>query len=231
MSDLRVAIVAEGPTDAIVIAAALKALLPRPFVHTLLQPKNPPSEMGTGWGGVLRWCLEFAERGYAEFETDPTLPGFDLFVVHIDADVTEMSYGNVSRELESDARNNGWPALPSAFACPPPTGSTDAMRSCILSWTGMSAAGQKTVLCVPSKAIEAWVAAAVLGSSHVLLTGLECRTNMEEQLQMLPLTERIKKRQAEYRAHEQVITSNWGTVRYLCTQAERFSNDIAMMSL
>lgn len=36
MSELRVALIAEGPTDAIVIEAALKALLPRPFVLTQL---------------------------------------------------------------------------------------------------------------------------------------------------------------------------------------------------
>jgi hypothetical protein len=36
MSELRVALVAEGPTDAVVVEAALKALLRRPFVLTLL---------------------------------------------------------------------------------------------------------------------------------------------------------------------------------------------------
>ena len=96
MSDLRVALVAEGPTDAIVIEAALKALLPRPFVLTQLQPEPTRPKLGTGWGGVLRWCLAFATRGHARFEDDPTLPGFDLFVVHVDADVAEKSYADVS---------------------------------------------------------------------------------------------------------------------------------------
>jgi hypothetical protein len=43
------------------------------------QPWSRTQCLRTGWGGVLRWCLDFATR-----EDDPTLPGFDLFVAHID---------------------------------------------------------------------------------------------------------------------------------------------------
>jgi hypothetical protein len=39
MSNLRIALVAEGPTDQIMVEAALKAILGRPFVLTVLQPK------------------------------------------------------------------------------------------------------------------------------------------------------------------------------------------------
>src|SRR6478672_6431271 len=39
MSDLRVALVAEGPLDRVIIEAALKAVIPRPFILTLLQPE------------------------------------------------------------------------------------------------------------------------------------------------------------------------------------------------
>lgn len=52
MSDLRVALIAEGPTDVVVIEAALKALLPRSFVLAQLQPEPTRPKMGTGWGGV-----------------------------------------------------------------------------------------------------------------------------------------------------------------------------------
>jgi len=51
MSDLlRIALVAEGPTDYEIIHAALRAILPRPFVMTLLQPEATRPEMG----GVVR---------------------------------------------------------------------------------------------------------------------------------------------------------------------------------
>ncbi|AQR65590.1 hypothetical protein BXU06_11380 [Aquaspirillum sp. LM1] len=49
---LRIALVAEGPTDQPLIAAALGAILPdQPFVLTKLQPEPTYPQMGTGWGG------------------------------------------------------------------------------------------------------------------------------------------------------------------------------------
>lgn len=231
MSDLRVALVAEGPTDAIVIQAALKALLPRPFVLTQLQPEPTRPKLGTGWGGVLRWCLEFATRGYARFEDDPTLPGFDLFVVHIDADVAEGRYADVSDEIADLAGQRGWPTLPNVIQCPPPSGSADAMRTCLLSWAGMQAPGPKTVFCVPSKAVEAWLTAAKFDHGHALQNGLECNLNLEAQLKALPLAQRIKKASRDYRTHERTIAEAWSVVRQRCTQAERFSTEVAAVGL
>jgi hypothetical protein len=140
MSDLRVAWVAEGPTDAVIVEAALKALLPRPFVLTQLQPEETRPKLGTGWGGVLRWCLDFAGG----------------------------SYQDVSPELACLAIQRGWLALPNALPCPPCTPSADAMRACVMSWSGLSALGPRTVLCVPSKSIDAWLAAAACDHSDPL---------------------------------------------------------------
>lgn len=227
MSDLRVALVAEGPTDAIVIEAALKALLPRPFVLTRLQPEPTRPKLGNGWGGVLRWCLDFATRGHARFEDDPTLPGFDLFVVHIDADVAEKRYADVSDEIAVLAGQRGWPTLPNVIQCPPPSGSADAMRTCLLAWSGMPAPGPKTVLCVPSKAVEAWLTAAKFDGGHALQNGLECNLNVEAQLKALPVAQRIKKNSRDYRSYERIIAEAWPAVRQRCTQAERFSTEVA----
>jgi hypothetical protein len=57
MSDLRIGLVAEGKTDQVVIEAALKAILERPFILTLLQPETSDpfgdaGPLGGGWGGV-----------------------------------------------------------------------------------------------------------------------------------------------------------------------------------
>lgn len=226
MSEIRVALVAEGHTDVIVIEAALRALLPRPFILTLLQPEPTRPMLGTGWGGVLRWCLDFTSRSHSQLEDDPTLPGFDLFVIHVDADVAEGAYANVSAEVATLATEYGWPALPHRVPCPPPHGSADAVRACVLSWSGLARVGPKTVLCVPSKAIGAWLAAAVLDDEHRLLQGLECNLNLEAQLEALPRAERMKKTTREYRAREKKITDDWALVRARCSQAERFSNDV-----
>lgn len=226
MSELRVALVAEGPTDAIVIGAALKALLPRPFVLTLLQPEPIRPELGTGWGGVLRWCREFMARGYAGFEVDPTLPGFDLFIVHIDADVAEESYADVGAEFADLALQHGWPPLPEVLPCPPPSSSADAMRACLLSWAGLKVLGPKTVLCVPSKAVEAWLTAAVFGGGHTLLDRIECNLNLGAQLKALPKSQRIKKSTIDYRLRQHKVMQSWSIVRQRCSEAERFSVEI-----
>ncbi len=226
MSDFRVAVVAEGPTDLIVIEAALRALLSRPFVLTSLQPEPTRPKVGTGWGGVLRWCLDFATRGSARFEDDPILPGFDLFVVHIDADVADKRYADVSEKIADLAAQRGWPLLPDPKQCPPPSESADVMRACLRAWTGMAVLGPKTVLCVPSKSVDAWLAAAVLEPGHSLLTGLECNPRLDARLQALPKPQRMRKTEREYRVRERTITARWADVRQCCTLAEQFSNEV-----
>lgn len=55
---LRVALVGEGPTERVVIEAALASILrERPFILKQLQPEEslPFGAIGTGWVGVYRW--------------------------------------------------------------------------------------------------------------------------------------------------------------------------------
>ena len=231
MSDLRVAVVAEGATDAIIIEAALKALLPRPFVLTQLQPEQTSPRLGNGWGGVLRWCDAFAQRGSARLEDDPTLPGFDLFVIHVDADVADATYADCGAEIANAAITRRWPTLPSRLPCPPSAASADAMRACLMAWTKVWTMGPTTVLCVPSKAVEAWLAAALFDNGHELLTGLECNRHLEARLRTLPMAQRIKKAAREYRARAAAVTANWDIVRRRCAQAERFSIEVAAVPI
>ena len=74
MSDpLRIALVAEGPTDGVVVTAALRSFLgERVFVLNQIFPEGSNSfgEMGTGWVGVYRWCHQAARRGGGRLATD-----------------------------------------------------------------------------------------------------------------------------------------------------------------
>jgi hypothetical protein len=224
MSELRVALIAEGPTDGVVIEAALKAILPRSFTLAFLQPEPTRPRLGTGWCGVFKWCREFADRSHACLEADPTLPGFDLFVIHVDADVAEKKYADGGVEVEVAVAH--LPTLPCSRPCPPPGDTVDEMRTRILAWLGVIAIGPKTVLCVPSKASEAWLAAALLDGSQALLQGLECNLNVGAKLASLPVASRIKKKTREYQTRKLHITSAWDQVRQRCTQAERFSAEV-----
>lgn len=180
---------------------------------------------------MLRWCLEFASRGHSRVEDDPTLPGFDLFVIHVDADIAEGTYADVSPEVAGIAEQRGWPPLPYRIECPPPQGSADAVRARLLAWAGLQALGPKTVLCVPSKAIDAWLASAVLDSGHKLLGSLECNLTLGAQLGALPLSDRVRKTMRDYRAREGQVSDAWTVVRQRCSQAERFSNEVAAVTV
>ena len=228
MSELRVALVAEGPTDSVVIEAALRALLPRPFTLALLQPEPTRPQMGTGWCGVFKWCRELAARSPASLEADPTLPGFDLFVIHLDADVAEKRYPDCGAAVEAAAL--AFPALPCSQPCPPASTAADQVRQRLLAWLGIERIGPKTVLCVPSKAVEAWLAAGVLDASHVLLANVECDLNLEGRLAALAVAQRIRKTTREYRALASTVSRQWTAVRSRCTQADRFSLEVAAAS-
>jgi hypothetical protein len=219
MSELRVALIAEGPTDAIIIEAALKAILDRPFVLVPLQPEATRPAVGTGWCGVFKWCRDFAVRGSATLEDDPTLPAFDLFVLHVDADVAEQSYADGGEVVAQAALDLAAP--PSSRPCPPPAATADEVRKRLAEWLGLKKVGPRTVVCLPSKATDAWLAAGVLHDGHALLNGLECNLRLEKQLAALPMTERIRKRQREYRQRESAVTTGWDRIRQTCTQAER----------
>lgn len=223
MSELRIGLVAEGPTDGIVIEAALRAILGRPFVLQVIQPEVTRPGVGTGWCGVLKWCREFAARSCAGLEEDPTLPGFDLFVVHADADVADRSYADCGTSAEHAAR--ALPPLPCSSPCPPAHAAADAVRARLIEWLGIKQLGPRTVLCVPSKAIESWLAAGVLHSGHPLLNDLECNLGLDGQLAALPKTQRLRKSQNEYRRHATSVTTQWARITQACTQAQRFQQE------
>jgi len=229
MSSSRIALVAEGPTDQVIIEAALRAILPNPFVLTLLQPEATRPDLGSGWGGVLKWCRNFQSRGYASLEDDPTLEFYDWVIIHLDADVADRSYADYGPALEEEAQRMGWGTLPCSLVCPPPAATVYNLSAVLLSWLGMPAPGKKTVLCIPSKSSEAWLAAAVFPSNLNLLQHLECLMNIEIRLAQLPKAQRIRKCPREYLRHTARITAHWAEVRRLCSQAAVFHLEIARL--
>lgn len=117
---LRIALAAEGPTDEVVIEAALRAMLgERPFLLKRLFPEESSAfgPMGTGWVGVYKWCHSVASRGGGKLSGDQMIFGagnFDLLLLHLDGDVAGFEYADGSLvPLLTDG------ALPCARACPP----------------------------------------------------------------------------------------------------------------
>jgi hypothetical protein len=173
---------------------------------------------------VLKWCQQFASRSQASLEVDPTLAGFDLYVIHLDADVADQSYADGGHAIAQ--ASDGWPSLPCSLPCPPATDSVNELRKRLIAWLGLGDLGRKTVMCVPSKASEAWLAAGVLAEDHELLDTLECNASVARRLAGLPKQDRIRKSQLEYQNHAGTLTRNWARVVRTCTQAQRFHSDL-----
>jgi hypothetical protein len=227
MSELRVGLVAEGVTDKIIIEAALRAILGSSFVLTLLQPEATQPSFGQGWGGVLKWCDDFRESGFGAFEHDPRLANFDLVIVHLDADVADKAYADNGPAVAELAVTKGLMAMPFALPCPPATDTTTLVERLILSWLGVAACGTKAVFCIPSKSIEAWLAAALLPGERALLDNIECDMNVEGVLARLPIAKRVRKNGREYRAQAAAVTAAWGSsVRRLCMSAADFEHRV-----
>lgn len=226
MSDLRIALVAEGPTDLVIIEAALKAILPRAFVLTQLQPEATRPDLGQGWSGVLKWCQAASLRHAGPIVQDPTLAGFDLIIIHLDVDVATMDYGNLGQDIARLGQSSGWGVLPCAQACPPVTKTVTALRTVLQSWLGQATVGHHTVLCLPAQSSGTWLAAALLPTTHQLLTNTECNLGVENGLAILPKAERVKKNRREYQAKAADLTANWGKVKAICSQAQVFEDDI-----
>lgn len=235
MSDLlQIALVAEGPTDYIIIKAALDTILKQNlkqnFHLQLLQPEQTRPDLGGGWGGVFKWCRAFRAGGYPSLMADSKLELFDVIVLHLDADVADKKYVDCGVECEEMAA--GLRALPCVQPCPPAVDTVAQLRAVLLDWLGIEAPGPQAVLCLPSKATEAWLLAALLPESDARLAGLECNMNTEGILASLPKGHRVKKSKREYEKHAAQITQAWTQV--ICRrseQARQFEADMCAVVL
>ena len=227
MSDLRIALVAEGPTDYEVIQAALQSVLAKPFTMVQLQPEATQGIMGTGWCGVLKWCQAAHQRHqlhHGSIDTDPTLVGFDLIIIHLDVDVASKQYDDCGEPLAAIAQDSNWGSLPCKQPCPPVSNTVDLLGVVIKSWLGQVTPGDRTLFCLPAQSSGTWLAAAVLDSSDPLLVNCECELTLESRLEQLPKAQRIKKTKRDYEKHAAHITEKWLQVKQICTQAEDFEN-------
>ena len=223
---LRVALVCEGPTDRIVINAALSSLLGRrDFQLSQLQPEESLAfgPTGTGWSGVYRWCRQAADQGRGALRNNPLFESFDILVLHLDADVADQTYG--SANITEPATD-----LPCSVPCPPPDDTTNLLRQVVLGWLSEDSIPPSTVLCTPSKSMETWVLAALYPADPIVLAGtLECRDAPANLLSAKPAQLRLvrgsKKVVERYQDRAGDIGRQWSRVRALCSEAERFSSE------
>lgn len=218
---LRVALVAEGPTDKIVLEAALASMLDgRPFILRQLQPEEsaPFGQVGTGWIGVYRWCRQAVARSGGALRNDVLYLAYDALLLHLDADVAEKSYrdGSIDETVLD---------LPCVQPCPPPSATTNPLRHVLLRWLGESSPPPRTVLCTPSKSMEAWVVAALFPNDLAVSRGIECWPNPEQRLGQQPKELRHRKNQRDYQNQAQALTIAWPRLSSTLDEARRFQGE------
>jgi hypothetical protein len=218
---LRVAFVGEGPTDMIVVKAALTAILAgRNFILRQLQPEESSTfgPIGTGWVGVHRWCNQAAARAGGRLRDDVLYREYDILILQLDADVAGKTYASGGiQETIGD--------LPCAQPCPPPSASTNPLRNVLLRWSGETHVPPRTILCTPSKSMEAWVVAAMFPGDQAVRDGIECWSDPENRLGQQPVAQRIQKRKRDYERHAGELTNAWVRLAGDLNEARRFQAD------
>jgi hypothetical protein len=229
MSDVRIGLAVEGPTDAIVLRAGLTAFLRVPFTVATLQPQTPPGQSGTGWGGVFRWCRQAAAVRALSLADNPLLQNHDIIIIQVDADVASFEYGQAGI-WEPPVRD-----LPCEKPCPPASDTVDALNRVVCGWLAPTLPGPKGLVCIPSKCMEAWVAAALYGERDPgLMEGLECPYDVVSYLHKRSAKERLirskngslHKVKSRYARVENEITQCWNRIKEYCPQAERFQEAV-----
>lgn len=223
----RVAIVCEGPSDRVIIEAILDHYLddyePLPIQPPASALGGDMGPHGGGWRGVQVWC---AQEGHGV--TRLAQIQADVIVIQADADIA----------LE--------PELSCAQACPPPSGTADAVRQRIRAWLGVDALPHNVLLCVPSMATETWALVALFPRHEAIQAChphpteapcIECNTDIKALLhragrRMRPKLVvrqegRLKNQAPGYRAQQANIRTGWPGVVRVCTEAARFATELA----
>lgn len=217
---VRIALVSEGVTDYRVLEAAIESMLNgKSFDLKLLQPEESVAFtgggsaglLGGGWRGVHKWCGQAASRGAGKLRNDPLFIIYDLLILQLDAEVA-------GEKLDGQ--------LPCEQPCPPSSASTDPLRQVILAWAGENERPPKTVLCTPSKNMEAWVMAIFFPDDREMQRlGWECHSNPEGRLSQQKKPKRFQKSDTEYQQRKSEFKAGWPDIAASLTEAARFQND------
>jgi len=229
MSELKIGMIVEGPTDALVLQAGMTAFLKVPFTVRALQPQVPPGSSGTGWSGVYRWCRQVASFQSETLSDNPILQNLDLIIIQIDADVAGMSYADAG--IHEPVLND----LPCKKPCPPASDTVDLLFRVVQGWLSPTMPGDSGVICVPSKYIEAWVAAGVYSQTDPeLMDDIECSDAILAYFQNKPARERLirskdgkpKKITRRYLGISESLTKEWENITRYCPQAGLFQKAV-----
>ena len=222
MSDpVRIGVVAEGPTDFIVILALAQEILgDREFVPVQIQPPesdfaNSQGPLGGGWPGVFSWC-QIQGSGGADACID-ILANLNVLVIHVDADI---------------ARERDLAHLSLTRPCPPASDTVDRVRDHLLDKLGLREPPPRLVFCIPAQATEAWVFACLHPDEVDFHQPFECRPKPESLLVAKgpyrlarKKGSKVDKDVGRYRDAAGDISAGWDQACGRLAEAERFRRE------
>ncbi|MDJ0841085.1 MAG: hypothetical protein QNK37_31525 [Acidobacteriota bacterium] len=220
-SSFNIALVVEGVTDAIVLSGALDAILSdRNYIAETLQPDRNDHRArarGEGWGGVYRWCRKHgAAPGLAR---NPSLKSKQLIIIQLDADVAEKNYADIG-VLDPEVND-----LPCAHPCPPAVDTVNALETVVRRWLQHDP-GDRGVICIPSRAIDAWMVPVFFPGDTDKLSNLECSGSLGRWLSSKQagslMRQSGKKNPRNYRSQQAELTRAWPRVKESCATAAVF---------
>ena len=216
---LRIHIACEGPTDYVVLEAALRGMLREAdFILQQVQPETSryggdAGPFGAGWKGVRSWCLSMCEEGGSVSQSSALIMA-DLLIIHVDAETADETEINCGKP------------------CPPARATIMALRQVLLGWINEESSPDHVVLCIPSKNTDSWVLAGIYPTNAWVDKNLECRTKPESRMLNKPEKlvrqrgSRYQKSTPSYQLVAGRITERWGAIKKRCGQAEAFENDV-----
>jgi hypothetical protein len=156
----RVGIIAEGPTDFLVLEEIMKTVTPDiEFLHIHPAPAVS-SRLGNGWRGVKAWCQENGpelETYLAGVQSRP----LNLLVIHTDCSMAD--------KLGADR------------PCPPASDTALALKQVIEeTWLCRVPLPEFVILATPAMSSDAWVVAA-FEEPHPNLAAIECDKAIEDE--------------------------------------------------
>ncbi len=158
-----------------------------------------------------------------------TGPPLDLLVIHVDADI---AYENDLQEGEEE------PVLNVQQPCPPASATADQLQRVITCWLRYNSLPPQVILVIPAQDTESWTFAALFpGDGLCEREDYECirsgrnhpgyRLTLKKYGKLFKRTDgEIKKHERDYRRVATRIAETWNTVRRICVQAERFTQDV-----
>ena len=229
MKKMTIGIVAEGPSDFILLEQLINMLLEGEHYYVRLHPETQFGVRERGWQGVRAWCQMMAR----EFENlaiflNGATPKLELLVIHLDADVAS--------------------AINCEYPCPPAQDSCDAIAQSLMNWLGSPAMQEPLVLCIPAQNTEAWVLAADNPQTPSAYHNppekyLECVLNPDmiisnQGYKPHPLLKTRRKKEngkkvkkanknpKDYAKLIPKVLENWEKVKHICPQAAKFEQEL-----